>query len=202
MALIQAGRYAELARRLLGIKGQVALRDLDEQLVMAILLEDARAEFDYLMGRTRAVGSATLAAGGAGTFAKAALVNPAASGVLVVLDEILFALSAIGEISVRQVTSANATGQQRGITDSRLGTWGSGGQLTVCNVTTLVDATSRGIEIVRYRAGNASAPTPVRLGAVFAPGAGLEFQAPDNVGLHLTCHWSERAILAEERASG
>lgn len=94
---ILVGRFNRFLQRFLSMKGGPPSAQLSTEIASQFTLDDAGNLENRFLAGWRSYGfNATVAAGGAGTFAQVRLRNPAASGVIVVVEKIIFSNNAGG----------------------------------------------------------------------------------------------------------
>jgi hypothetical protein len=118
-------RFSGLIQRMHGWRGTGnPAPDIAPEISHHVILENDRPEAHYLAGSRRVSWSINVPAGGAGNFSQALLFNPAASGVLMVIEVILgekltAALASVGMIGSTTGFTVNTDGV--GFRDTRLG---------------------------------------------------------------------------------
>jgi len=97
---IESGRWSELLRRSLGMKGiEIVASELSPEVSPTWTIEDNAIEWGYLKS-VRYASAGTIQGGATGKISTIRLRNPANSGVLVVIDQIAMGLGSIDYISV------------------------------------------------------------------------------------------------------
>lgn len=137
---VSVARYETLLRRLLGIKGKAA-PDLDPLLKAAVVLESDRAEYGWL-SQTRLIAGAASEGLVAGQSVQFRIANPAGSGWIVVIEEMVaidLTGAAIFNVKIN-CADALATAGSEGVRDLR---W----------------ATTPDISVVKLTSGTTAAPT-------------------------------------------
>jgi len=160
-------------------------------------VENMPAELFVLSGSRIAAGSATIGAGGVGTFTQIQLQNPAGSGVIVRVITSILRPSTTDFINLglsQTFISANAGVED--FFDSRLF-----GQGTVAQIFTDNAAVATGPAFLRFRVENNPGLVfhPPLAVAVLAPGAALEIScATANLSLDASFQWMERVAEPSE----
>jgi hypothetical protein len=85
---LNVSRWSQLFRKLGVVKGDDIVSEVHRQIFPVIVVEDDRPEHKLLAGERLAWGQYLLAAGGAGVTGYVGLQNPAASGIIVVVESI------------------------------------------------------------------------------------------------------------------
>jgi len=97
VAKIEIGRFSELLRRMLAMKGaEVVAGDLSPEISPTIELEGPTAEWSFLKA-VRLQATNVVIAGAAATLSMCRLRNPLASGVIAVVDRISYSINGGGQ---------------------------------------------------------------------------------------------------------
>lgn len=187
-------RWGEGIRRLLGIEGAQGIATVMPELVPVHIAVPDGPEVAALRQERLCVGNLSLSAGGAGTFGKAGLVNPANSGVLAILEALGVQADAGGLYTVRVGTgSFGAAGGNIAFRDGR---WGFGStRIPSCSVNFLVDNTSFGVVALEQIATQVQW---IPISFVLAPGDTVHVMGADNAVIRVNFAWRERIVLAGE----
>jgi len=192
---IEVGRYSELLRRSLGMKGVVSVaEELSPEVSPTIELEAATQEWSFLK-QVREVGAAGGHSPGAGLPATFRLINPAGSGVLAVVTRIETANDTAGDSIIRMVTPAQvalAIAEQTGVRDTRWETTGT--QVSPLTLTSGSTAPFGGFLLSSVRIGpNQFHVYDVPL--MLAPDSSVDFGTSTiNVVIRCSVAWHERGI--------
>lgn len=199
MAKIELGRYSDLLRRSLGMKGQeMVASELSPELSPVWVLEDAAIEWLFLK-QVRACSAAASTTSIAAQFGRYALVNPAASRMVATVSMIRMTANAGVGVELRLIDAelANfATIGQAGPRDTR---WEFGAGQTVSpiifssenNVATIAGGFLVHTQITIANQNFALLPEKV----VLAPGATLFWGISSaNITTRSSVHWTERAL--------
>lgn len=111
MALVNevlVGRPNAILHKLLNMKEGAPSPQLSPDLQAVLVLENDRPEFKFLGGETLGMGFGDAAAGAA-NYSHVGLINPVGSGVLVVVERVLLALTAAGSIGQIGLQAIGAT---------------------------------------------------------------------------------------------
>lgn len=204
MARLGVGRYADSLRRLLDLKGAlVAVDELGPELVPALVLESDRPEWSYLRGEQLASGHATATAA-VGLRSSVRLQNPASSGVLIVVEEIIVAAFSttldLVQLRLNCTTTGSVAAPDRRMRDQRFGDVTPTGQLFTNNTLTFAGTGGSGWGYFeRTHLGNGSSWYRWTRPLILAPGThALAILGADNVMQISTWHWRERALVQAE----
>lgn len=202
MAKIESGRWSELLRRALGMKGvQTVSAELSPEVSPVWVLEQDLAEWQFLKG-VRLVSAASSRALSAGNIARFAVINPVGSAMIASISHLSFSASVNTTLSVRlvQVTLAQFTTlEEAGPRDTR---WARGAAATVSPITFSSEDNAAGIAggFLLYTS-QVLANTPVEFGRpiVLAPGSSLFWAGSGAAATRAAVAWSERPLPPLER---
>lgn len=186
---ILQGRYNALLTRLMAMKGGSPAPQLSPEIQMVLAIESERPEWQALMHARLCWASSSVAAGGVGTRARTALLNPAASGVLVVVEEALGigGTNVLFSYGAADLATAEAT---EGFRDSR---WFAAGSPTARLSSTNVGAAAPTAAF--YKPSGQALTRPI----VLFPGNSLVLNVgTDDTALVTSWAWLERAFDAGE----
>ncbi len=198
MSKIEIGRYSELLRRSLGMKGQeIVSGDLSPEISPVLELESAAdQEWDFLKA-VKQCSCAERVQANAGGGGHARLRNPPDSGVLLVVSQLIMRLAIVADVAVNfQQSTADLL--NTGLTTARDGRW---------NQSTLSQSAAR------FSFTAASGAVPTAAGTVFRsailanttlilglqlilpPGFAVEFGCLNpSIQVDLGADWKERAL--------
>jgi len=198
---IETGRYSELLRKQLGMKGQeVVAGELSPEISPTFQLEGPTAEWDFLK-QVRLVSAAATEDPVVGQNPRFALINPSASGMIATVSQVRYTSSIASRLLLRFITvqlGLFANLAEAGPRDSR---WGAPG--TTISPITLTSETNAAtiaggflIDDITFLANtfySFNVPT------VLAPGSSLFWGATSgNIRGSSSVHWSERRLPALE----
>lgn len=205
MAEIQQPRFNETLRRLAAMKVGAPSPDLETSIVPVLPLDGLdRPEYAHLGGVKLGFRTVNVAAGGVGTVSVAALFNPVASGMLVIVDTLIFGNNGgtnedVGILSAATLSAlglgSTSTG---GVRDTRGFGEGGIGQSTAASIRSGV--TTAAIVTGGFQV-NVSGRRPILIPVdiVLGPGFALAFIGTDNTALfRVGWLWRERAANPEE----
>jgi len=188
---IQVGRFNALLSKLFGITGAPS-PVLATDVFPNIVVESDRPEWSFLKGEKLLGGYYGLAAGGAGTYGKLQLWNPAGSGVLAVVEKFFITATAntswYALFSQTLVSATSATLRSR---DTRAAV------NPTCYLRYLVDASTPGNRLI---GGDCTSGSPVILDIpmIVSPGYGFHIQLGANTTAYVAMLWRERVLERSE----
>ena len=199
MSKIETGRFSDLLRRGLGMKGVTEVAaELSPEVSPTWEIEGTTEDWDFLKGKKNCIATALVAAGVDKSTAR--LRNPAGSGVLAVLMKLVWNQSVVGSQVVFYGTSGFdlSTGGGTLVRDHR---WQSVSATVRAALLFSIDATgdaTDGQVIHRIRVTeNTETALPAQL--VLSPGDSVDVQSDTvAVNLRVTFVWSERPVQALE----
>lgn len=196
---IQQGRFNAVLRKLFSMDVGAPSPTLATDIFPTVQLEGDRPEYEFLAGSRLCVGQGVGGAGGAGTYSRSSLVNPAGSGVLAVVTHYGVAVGSAGDVYFVQGTglpygTIQNTPAQR---DARSNGYTSLNR-TACRIYAGSNAATDGIATCQVYASGAIAIIEIPP-IVLAPGYywGLRCYA-DNVAINAQFWWRERIIAPSE----
>jgi len=197
---IEIGRYAERLRRVLGMKGQeMVAGELSAEVSPVIVLEDNAAEWQFLQ-RVRLCTSVMLQGNVAAQNGLFRLRNPAASGVIAVVNKLGINGTLPFRVSLGYASAAVDLGTP-GTTAVRDSRWilpanptaliaSRANNVTISLISSLWIASTLASTLVRYEHG------PI----IMLPGDVIEWGTSTlNITLETTVDWTERELPALER---
>lgn len=194
---ILAARFNSILNKLLSMKEGAPAPSLSSDIVPTIQLEGDRPEYAFLGGVRLAAGFVGVAAGGAGNRSVAKLVNPAASGVLVVIEKIVVHSTVASKTFViRTGTTGGATATGSRVRDAR---WGF--MVPAALVQSVNGAAVNG-QILSFWPGQSNGTATaafIDTAFVLPPGTDIAIEpGVDNEGVSAGFFWRERAIEPSE----
>ena len=202
MSKIEIGRYSELLRRQFGMKGQESVAaELSPEVSPIVILEDASDEWNYLKG-VRDCGFGDIVAAIAGFTSKWRMRNPAASGIIAVVEfiEIVTNATSAKRITINNQTVDFPTPVQGAVLDARWGIVGVAEPAVIVTASNAQATGPAGTSIGESRALS-NAPWTYAQEIVLVPGAVLDFGTADqDEDARATVRWRERAFPALEAA--
>lgn len=213
MPITGVGRYSELLRRLLDVPGGSPAigREISPDLVPVIALEVERPEWSFLKGERLASGTGAIG-GAVATRATVRLLNPAGSGMLVVLEEVWVQGEETSFFVTLRWNPTTVTGEAVSAGTRVLdGRWGADTQpaASVRTNNTLSDGGTGGTNFARIplisnvaAGGNGSTQFAARLSVVLGPGDSImTVPGADDVNNTTTFLWRERTVPPVERTT-
>ena len=201
MSKIETGRFSELLRRALGMKGvSDVATELSPEVSPTWELESPTAEWDFLKGKKLCIATATVAAA-VGFQAAIRLRNPATSGVLAVLEAVVWVTNPADNTSVRYGI-ANVDLSTAGGTLVRDHRWLSSSATVRAALLFSADNTGDTVagQVVHRTSRAADVEAQLPGGFVLTPGDSIDLQTGSvNIGLRATYIWSERQLPELER---
>lgn len=168
---ILVGRFSGILHKLLNMKEGAPSPQLSPEIMPVIALEMDRPEYDFLGGTRRGAASGSAQSSAAAKYQQMSVVNPVGSGVLAVVDAIVFANTAravVCDVRLGCAVGAAVAGTSRN-TDLRYGS-----QALACNVFSEEVAALTGVVCYRLR-GAQNTTLPVGLTFVLGPGNSVFF---------------------------
>lgn len=199
MSQIQTGRYSDMLRRFLGMKGVTAVAgELSPEISPVFILEDARPEWLFLKGE-KLVSSVYAFTPGAGLLAGYRLVNPALSGVMATIDYIDVVLT------TDENTMLVERNTEQGNLATVLPTVARDTRLPILNASALIasqgDAVLSGQSFLATNL-NAADPWQIPVSFVLTPGHQIQITClGPNVSIRGSVQWRERRIDVLEQSS-
>jgi len=197
---IEIGRYSEQLRRMLGMKGvQEVSGELSPEITATLELEGPTDEWAFLK-QLRLAGVGTRVTAGAVNVSTVRLRNPAASGCIAVIEEILFGTQVTQILRIQLGQAAVEIGGVllTGVRDSRWEASGAAGQ----NSLILSSTNSGGAVVGRVMQMThvlANAPLVVPIKFVLLPGDNLDLTGlSNNIEITVSLGWTERALPSLE----
>lgn len=196
---IQIGRLNGVLHKLLGMKEGAPSPQLSGDIVPALILESDRPEWKFLAGERLCMGGGA-GAGVVGELRQFQIHNPADSGVLCVIKQMICTCDTSGPIfwGHADVPYSTLGGAQLadGFRDSRL----SRGVLdTTCDVFTLTDAAVAIVSIIGRTKILNNLPTVLRFPVILTPGHGFAVAfTVANEPFQTTWEWTERLLEESE----
>jgi hypothetical protein len=197
MAKIESGRWSEMLRRSLGMKGQeLVASELSPEVSATWELERDSPEWGFLKG-VRFCSVGVYQAESAGAVSNIRVSNPSGSGVLVIVDEIQIATTALAELHLVSAPTINqgalASSKSSGTVDGR---WNlqettaivTGGNTALTGSWTLWDTitTANAIRIFNHQ-------------IIMKPDSSLDVGSTTlNLPIYVTIAWHERAATPLE----
>jgi len=199
VAKIEIGRYSDLLRRALGMKGvSDVAADLSPEISPVWELERDAQEWGFLK-QVRWISAATRFTSGVGLLANVRLRNPPGSGALVVVDRVELnapsstTFNVVFSPAVAQVNLVGAI--TAGGQDGRLGFIRSIATLTEGSVASV------GTFSLWQPFINAGEPAVWNQQIILPPNSSVDFALPNtNINLHVSLSWHERSIQPLELA--
>lgn len=200
MSKIERGQFSSLLRRYLGMAGQTQVADeLAPEISAVLALESERPEWEFLKGAKLMAACGTVAAS-AGLESACRLRNPAASGVIGIIDHISFSTG--GLAATIRVTIGNDAGNltttvQSNSRDTRYPRAAfPGNSALICST----DYGANGDTVFHSSLATNSSPPFLRTPFVITPGFQMQVTSLTlNVGLLVNFHWLERTLDQLER---
>lgn len=202
MAKIEIGRYSELLRRALGMKGVTEVSgELSPEISPTWQLESDSDEWQFLKG-VRIISSSLSIAAVAAQASRLQLVNPAASGVIATVFPVVFTGGITVTLILRMVGTALAVLGTVGTSVPRDNRWNlpaGGASPLILSGEASADAINAGFLVhIGPVPANETFNLPVPI--VLTPGSSIQWgSSVDNVAVTGSVHWKERQIPVLER---
>jgi len=200
---IEIGRYSELLRRTLGMKGQQTVAaDLSPEVSPTIQLEGSEdQEWDFLKG-VRQCSWAEQVAANAGAAGQGQLRNPPGSGVLATLTRIEMGCLAVQQFRI-VFNRSTADLANTALTVARDGRWQptaiSQQSALIATFQNAVGSVPTGAGVIYFTPRAVNSPAIYQTQVILPPGSNLHFGGSDaNLIMYFSVEWRERQIPALE----